>query len=186
MENELDFYQDKSKDVIFENVPSDLNPRKIIGHVYKTDLPIKGGWGYSKDDAVIIDKNDDSIKNSTANFDGVSLEYWFAQRRAWLEFITGRVENDRFSGVELKLITQSLHQTDNKTYDCLIFSITALRDDDFDELKEDWNYITNGSNNLTIEEQENKKQENEQRREDKLIRIKAEYWFEISSFYNKQ
>ena len=37
------------------------SPRQILFEDYKLDLPIKGGWGYSLDDACIIDKNDVAV-----------------------------------------------------------------------------------------------------------------------------
>ena len=40
-------------------------------------LPISGGWGYSKDDAVIIETNDPGI--------GISLEYDFLEHRTMIE-----------------------------------------------------------------------------------------------------
>jgi len=36
-------------------------PRQIIFEDFKSikgELPIKGGWGYTQDEAIIIDKND--------------------------------------------------------------------------------------------------------------------------------
>ena len=42
-------------------IRSQETPRQIIFENYKSlngELPITGGWGYAKDDAVIIDKND--------------------------------------------------------------------------------------------------------------------------------
>ena len=49
-------------------------PRQIIFEDYKLngELPITGGWGYTKDDAVIIDKNDPVVPEGLP-FDGVGI-----------------------------------------------------------------------------------------------------------------
>ena len=53
----------------------ELTPRKIISEDFPSvgDMPIMGGWGYSIDDAVIINKNDPTVEKGMP-FDGNSGE----------------------------------------------------------------------------------------------------------------
>ena len=55
-------------------------PREVMREVfsYLGELSIKGGWGYTKEDAVIIDKNDPVVEPGTL-FNGVALEYIFIE-----------------------------------------------------------------------------------------------------------
>ena len=58
-------------------IRSQETPRQIISEDYKSlngELPLGGGWGYTKDDAVIIDKNDPVVPEGLP-FDGVGIEY---------------------------------------------------------------------------------------------------------------
>ena len=40
---------------------TDLSPREAMDKSPGPDLPIRGGWGYNREDACIIDKNDPII-----------------------------------------------------------------------------------------------------------------------------
>jgi hypothetical protein len=140
------------------------------------EMPIQGGWGYTKDDAVIIDKYDPAI-DQTIPFDGVKLEYIFARYRAYLEMITFRNDNERFSGIELELEVQTLINDETGIYDKLVFNIIALHSEDFDELKEEWETNCNLDDFDIVAHQK--------KREKKLVHLQNEYWFEISSFYGQ-
>jgi hypothetical protein len=139
-------------------------------------MPIKGGWGYTKEDAVIIDKND-PVVDPNIPFVGIRLEYIFAKYRTCLELITYRKENERFSKIELNLIKQSLIKDESGIYDKLTFEITALHDKDFFELKSEW------ENNFYLDSFD--KAAHFEKRKAKQIHLKRDFWFEISSFYGQ-
>ncbi len=61
--------------------------------------------GISKNDAVVIDK-DDPINPIGIPFDGVSIEYIFVEKRIYEELIIFRPPNDRYSGIAWNLIKQ--------------------------------------------------------------------------------
>ena len=66
-----------------------LSPREVSDKYPGPDLPIRGGWGYTKEDACIIDKNDPIIDpDSPIPFYGVGYEKIFVERRIYLELIT--------------------------------------------------------------------------------------------------
>ncbi len=162
-----------------ENLPNVESPREILRSRFASidELPIQGGWGYSMIDAVVVDKND-PIVNKVLPFNGVEVEYIFARYRTYLELITQRDKDDRFSGIDLKLNFQETHSGDNgRKYDRLIMDITAFRDQDFNELKQDW------ENNF--HKQDFDHEAHEKKREEKLVHIQREFWFEISSFYGQ-
>ncbi len=63
--------------------PPTINYNKPLKQVLIEDfkslgskMPIKGGWGYTQEEAIIIDKNDPD--NNAILFDGVGLEYHIA------------------------------------------------------------------------------------------------------------
>jgi hypothetical protein len=52
-----------------------LSPREASDKYPGPDLPIHGGWGYTKEDACIIDKNDPIVDpESPIPFYGLGLE----------------------------------------------------------------------------------------------------------------
>lgn len=142
------------------------------------NLPIRGGWGYSKEDACVIDKDDPTVDPSIP-FDGVGLEYIFVQYRTYEEMIVTRNDDERFSGIGFNLIKQSLLQDEGRTYDKIDFEITAFTDADWEELREEYQGPNgHGSPNFDLEMHEKKRSE-------KMIKIESECWFDITSFYKK-
>lgn len=60
----------------------------MLGEHFKSisELPIWGGWGYTREDAVIIDR-DDPIVSPDRPFDGVGIEHVFVEKRIYEELI---------------------------------------------------------------------------------------------------
>jgi len=104
-------------------------PREILAEDFKSlgTMPIRGGWGYTMTDAVVIDKNDPIVQKGMP-FDGVGLEYLFVEKRIYEELIIFRPENDRFSGIEWKCLKQRLTHSKDRSFDVLTFEVTALPD----------------------------------------------------------
>lgn len=154
----------------------DKTTREVIFDVYQKDLPISGGWGFTKEDAVIINRYDSTV-NQILPFDGIGLELWFARHRAYIQLITQRDTNDRYSGIELNNKRQELITDNTGTYDKVIYDVSAFKDADFDELKEEWE-SNNYDGSFDIEAHNKKRQS-------LLVHFEMEYWFEISSFFGQ-
>ncbi len=110
---------------------TEKSPKETINMHFNHFLPIKGGWGYSKEDAVIIDKNDPSIISSEI-FNGVKYEYEFVEKRIYEELIISRSPSEQYTEITWKLIKQTLITDKNNSYDYLLFKVNAL-------LLNDWN-----------------------------------------------
>jgi hypothetical protein len=154
-------------------------PRKIIAEHFESlggELPIRGGWGYTKEDACIIDKND-PIVDPSVPFPGISIEYIFVEKRIYEEMIILRPKGDKFSSIKWKLIKQMLIEESDRAFDKLIFEITAFRDEDWIELKREYEGPQGyGHPDFNHEAHEKKRQE-------KMVRFKREFWFDITSFF---
>ena len=153
-------------------------PREILAADFKSvgEIPIKGGWGYTLDDAVIIDKSDPVVPKGIP-FDGVGIEYIFVEKRIYEELIIFRPLNDRYSGIRWKLLSQYLNSFNGRSYDVLKFEITALKDKDWAELKAEWKGPNgNGSPGFDTKAHIEK-------RDSKIIRYVGKYYFDITSFY---
>lgn len=127
--------------VEIDKIITNESPREIIADHFQSlrrELPIRGGWGYSQEDAVIIDKNDPTVVPGMP-FDCVGIERIFVEKRIYEELIIFRPENDRFTKIRWELKEQELIKIDNRVYDKIIFSITAWRDADYDALQKERN-----------------------------------------------
>ena len=154
------------------------SPRLYIqNQVDELVLPISGGWGYSVDDCVVIDKDDASVDTSLP-FKGVPIEYQFIEKRIYAELIVFKSEADRSSGIQWELLSQMCEAIDGKTYDILDFKVTAYKDNDWNYLKKDWadneGFKNNpsGLNNHTEE------------RDKRMYFYNAQFWFDITSFHD--
>ena len=160
-------------------IRSQETPRQIIFEDYKSldgELPITGGWGYTKDDAVIIDKNDPVVPEGLP-FDGVSIEYVFVEKRIYEELIIFRLLGEPYAGISWDQIEQSLESHDGRHYDVLIYEVTAFSESDWNELKDEW------ENNNYFKDSPEGFQAHEEKRVSKIIKYTTEYWFDITSFF---
>jgi hypothetical protein len=164
-----------------EKITTAESPRFILESDFSSlngKLPIYGGWGYSKEDACVLDKNDPTV-DASVPFDGVELEYVFVQYRTYEEMIVTRNGDERFSGIGFNLVKQTLLHEGGRTYDKLDFEITAFADKDWEELKAEYQGPNGyGSPNFNLETHEKK-------RLDKLLKFESQCWFDITSFYNE-
>ena len=162
-------------------ITSKESPREILAADFKSlrgGLPIRGGWGYTKSDACIIDKNDPLV-DPALPFDGVGVEYVFVEKRIYEEMIIFRLDGEKFSGLRWNLMEQSLLQEAGRSFDKLVFEITALPENDWEELKAEFEGPQgHGTPGFDEEVHERKRQE-------KMLRFTREFWFDITSFYGQ-
>jgi hypothetical protein len=143
------------------------------------ELPIRGGWGYTRDDACIIDKHDPVVDPSTP-FDGEGVEYIFVEKRIYEEMIILRPEGEKFFGIRWKLIEQQLIDDEDRVFDKLIFKISAFPEKDWNELKAEYEGPEGyGSPNFYAAAYEKERQE-------RMVEFTGEFWFDITSFYGQE
>lgn len=163
------------------HISSKESPREILSTDFISlggDLPIKGGWGYTLDDAVIIDKNDSVVPKGP--FNGIGYEYVFVEKRIYEELIIFRPKNERYSGIKWNLLQQKLIKHNDRRYDVLTFEVTALPDKDWEELKTEWDGL-NRDNFPEFDVDAHRK-----KKEFLTIHYVTEYWFDITSFYGSE
>jgi hypothetical protein len=106
---------------------------EYLKRAFNLDAPTRGEWGYTTEDAVIFERPSGSLP-----IDYVAWEWIFVEKRIYSECIVFRPTNDRFSGIEWKLQKQRLLNIADRKIDELTFAIQMLADNDFEELKHDW------------------------------------------------
>lgn len=157
-------------------------PREIIVDfcVSKSgELPINGGWGYTKDDAVVIDKEDPVVLKGIP-FDGVGIEYIFVEERIYEELIRYESEDGKYSVIEWHIIGQSLIFDDERKYDVLSYEVTAIPESDWDTLKTEW------ESNTELQGSDSEMRAHIKKNNIKKITYSTECWFDITSFYGEE
>jgi len=160
-------------------ISSKESPREILSAHFESlreGLPIRGGWGYTKENACIIDKND-PIVDQALPFDGVSVEYIFVEKRIYEEMIIMRPPGEKFAGLRWGLLEQNLVPEDGRYFDRLDFEIIAFRESDWEELKAEFEG-PQGRGHPNFDEERHLIKLNE-----KMVRLTREFWFDITSFF---
>ncbi len=134
------------------------SPRQILAEDFDSipELPIKGGWGYDIESAVIIDKNDPIVPKGVP-FNGIAVEYVFVDKRLFEELIIFRPSGQKYIQIQKALKQQGTALVDGVQYDHLIFDVTAIP--------------------------ESLEFSPEAAQEAGRINFVSEFWFDISSFY---
>ena len=154
------------------------SPREILAADFRSlgELPIHGGWGYTLEEAVVIDKNDPEVPRGVP-FHGISIEVVFVEKRIYEELIVCRPPWDRYAGIEWSKLKQELSNHNGKWYDKLTFEVTAVPDKEWEALKAAWEG-PDGYGSPGFDEDAHLK-----KHESLTIRYVTEYWFDITSFY---
>ena len=100
------------------HVDNDVPAKLLMSFYLGKALPIDGGWGYGKDDAVVITTDDPG--------EGVQLEYEFAEERARHESL----EFENLYYEDFQCLRQSVRVIDDIHYDVLEAEVTMSDDDD--------------------------------------------------------
>ena len=154
------------------------SPRLYLKNSFDLDLPISGGWGYSIEDCVIIDKTDPKVDQSLP-FDGTKVEQTFIEKRIYAELIVFRQRGDALSGINWKQTSQLMKEIDDRKFDVINLRVSAFTDRDWEFLKADWE-----SNNSYADNEEGKERHLRERQL-RTCFYDTQYWFDITSFYGQ-
>ena len=166
-------------DIQVPRIRLEETPREIIVDFFVSksgELPINGGWGYTKEDAVVIDREDPVVLKGIP-FDGVGIEYIFVEERIYEELIGYESEDGKYSVIGWNLLEQRLIFDDERKYDVLSYEVTAIPESDWDSLKTEWEC------NTELQGSESEMKAHIEKRNIKMICYSTECWFDITSFY---
>lgn len=127
------------KEINVKQIDTQISFREVCASYTfpREEMPIKGGWGFKKEDAIIIDKND-SVLPQGKEFDWVELEYAIIQKRIDLEFIFLQNETDMYRDVNWKSFQQEIVKEKNRYFDKITVRITALPYEAWKSRKIEW------------------------------------------------
>jgi hypothetical protein len=129
--------------------------------VFGNALPIRGGWGYSIDDAVIVD-----AENTRR---GLDVEYEFVDKRNYAELVFGKPVGQMLIQIDKKRLMQRVSTLEGRHYDVLRFELFVLPRQALDMLD---------AAKLAADEYK--------RLKDKYaLHLEREYYFDITGFYGK-
>lgn len=141
------------------------------------ELPIVGGWGYTKDNAVKFVKSE-FIKIPKSDF--VPLAYKISEHIIYEELMFSRNENDQYTEIAIYRKKQSLFSEKNKKFDILKFEIECWHDQHWSYL--DFEYFMNTDHNGKIIDK-SINDEIIKRKNDSKITYQRDLWFDITDVF---
>jgi len=164
------------KEINVKQINTQTSLRKLCSSIFDSDaeIPIKGGWGYSIEDAIIIDKNDAVVPRDIP-FDGISLEYVIIDKRIYLELNGLQDNSNKYKDIYWKVEKQELVSNEGRYFDKITVRITALHLDDYKSRRTEWK--ENGHKPDFDKEWFMKKSL------ELTQYCYREFWFDITSFY---
>jgi len=158
--------------------PTPRSTKAIIAEMFPSigkELSISGGWGQDKESACIIEK-DDSFSIAHAEWDDTSIQKIFVEKRTHIELIVMAPPEKKCSGIEWRIVGQEILHENSRVFEHLTFSVTALLDRDWEELKAEWEGPNGyGSDAFDLEGHLSK-------RADRTIHLQREFWFDITAW----
>ncbi len=166
----LERYRKMSPKMILDIHFGDDNP--II-----KELPIRGGWGYSKEDACLIDKNDPILANSSRPFNGYAIENVFVKLRTDEELLEASHFIDSYILLNIERKSQSLIIDNGRKFDRLTFEVEAVLQSNVMALRK----LLDEAREADLDDDQ--EEEISQKIDEKTVRMTREFWFDITSFY---
>lgn len=108
--------------VQFEQLKSDNDLKEVIKSAFDTDLAISGAWGYTKEQATIIESSNAPLKQ---------LEHMLASMRAYIEMNMTLPQEERYGSINLNETGREQIQDGKLIYDKVTYEITAMKEDQY-------------------------------------------------------
>ena len=105
-----------------EKISAEDGISKIIKSAFDMDLDISGGWGYSRNDAIVINEMDDNI---------AQLQHTLCSIRTHLELNLTREAQDRYAGINLNEVSRENIDMDGKHYKKITYKIDAMLESEY-------------------------------------------------------
>ena len=105
-----------------EKISAEDGISKIIKSAFDMDLDISGGWGYSRNDAIVINEVDDNI---------AQLQHTLCSIRTHLELNLTREAQDRYAGINLNEVSRENIDIDGNHYEKVTYKIDAMLESEY-------------------------------------------------------
>ena len=161
-----------SKTINLNRNQNKKSPKQILENDFLSiyNIPISGGWGYSLNDTIVVNKNPDSITEK--NFQtGYDLQKVFIKSRIYEELIISN-KSDKFTKISWKMTKQKLLPKNERIIDYLKYRVCGFKLIEYTKLKYELSKIKDISEKK-IKEHFDKI----------LICYDSEFWFDITSFF---
>jgi len=108
--------------ITFEALKDNNDIQELIKSTFDMDLAIFGGWGYTQDDATIIEALSEGMPLK-------QLQHMLTSIRAHLEMNITQTPENRYGGINANERSREEHKIQKNIYDEVHYEITAMKED---------------------------------------------------------
>ena len=155
-------------------IRTDQSLRNVLSEDFPSssvDMPIGGGWGYTKESAIVFLHD---LFPMALQIDIVPIEYHIVRKISYEELIIFQNSEQKFSSIDWQLVNHRRIGDGACLYEALTFEITCWSDFHWEQLKKDWEENDFGRRPGFDLDAHNAK------REESRLRYQREFWFDIS------
>ncbi len=106
----------------FKKLQENNNIQELIKSTFDADLPVAGNWGYTKENATIIEAVQNSMPLS-------QLEHMVTSIRAHLEMNITQEKEHRYGGINANERAREEIRREENIYHKVTYEITAIKED---------------------------------------------------------
>ncbi|AKF25748.1 hypothetical protein YH65_10380 [Sulfurovum lithotrophicum] len=106
----------------FKKVQKTAGIRELIRSTFDVDLPLTGNWGYTAEEATIVEALPEGMPL-------LQLEHVFASIRAHLEMNITQEPENRYGGINLHEKEREQSKSEKGIFDKVTYEITAIKED---------------------------------------------------------
>ncbi|BAF71019.1 hypothetical protein [Sulfurovum sp. NBC37-1] len=106
----------------FKKVQKTADIRELIRSTFDVDLPLTGSWGYTEEEATIVEALPEGMPL-------LQLEHVFASIRAHLEMNITQEPENRYGGINLHEKEREQSKKEKSIFDKVTYEITAIKED---------------------------------------------------------
>ena len=117
--------------ITFEKLQETLDIRELIKTTFETDLELAGGWGYTKEDATIIEA---IPPNMTLN----QLEHMITSIRAHLEMNITQVKESRYGAINTNERAREESSNSDTISNKVTYEITGIKEDIYNAFSKEY------------------------------------------------
>lgn len=107
--------------ITFKTLKHNNDIQELIKSTFDMDLAISGGWGYTQDDATIIDTLPEGMPLK-------QLQHMLTSIRAHLEMNITQTEENRYGGINANERSREEHKEQADIYDEVQYEITGIKE----------------------------------------------------------
>lgn len=146
--------------VEFEPIKSEDKVEDILKGSLGLELPVRGGWGYCKDKALIIKENFMPIEQ---------LQFMFAMGRATIVMNLTRTKENRYGGINIKELSREVLEEEGETFYKVTYEVTGMLEEIYAKFIDEYKQ-NHGNENFDLND-------HFKRREENTLKIEETIWF---------